>query len=803
MTTYTSSLRLVQPADGAANWGTTVNTGLTALVDTSVAGTATITMTAADYTLTNNNGAADEARAMVLNLTGTPGAARNVICPAVSKVYIVYNNTTGGFAQTIKTAAGSGVLVPSKSTVIVRCDGTNVVGVVNNQNFNILDFGAVRGSAANQTAVIQAAIDTVSSSGGGELLIPDGTFFVSALAMKSNVTLVGQSKNAVLKMFSVTGVLSMITATTVSGIGFRNLTIDLNNATGTDGNGAIAFYVTSTGVAGVNNVTIENVSFINNLTGLSVASRPFISIQPSFTSRNYRIENCSFSGRQCIRFLPNYVPSAAPTDTGCGNWFIQNNVARDCVQFLQIRHGGTQAFDQFDSVVVANNQVYAVPDYITGASSSPYEIFCVTSLTVTGNTVYTGARGFNATFVKDATYDSNSTYDQTKYFMELANSDGVTISGNTAYNCKSFVNDTGIYAPGSKNINIVGNTIAGGNTGEAGYDQFIFGSCITMQPTFTYSNWRVADNLFIDLLYTSSVIRIDGTTTGYAVENNTFFCSTASQQVTAIEYVAGSNVIIRDNVIRRTSNISDTTLGVLRTGSCTNGSAVVTNIASGQSQLTSQTTPFVSAGMLVTGSGIPAGTTILSVDSPTQVTLSANYTGITGTQSLVFVAVTVDAFIYLQVSSTGSNVVVDNNIIQWTGSDTRTGIANTGAIGIGANLGVSSALTKLSVKNNSISGAFAGTTGTSFAAVRLPLSAGDTFYQNNDLSGVTSGTESLNAAIVYRRTKREFEGTAAPAAGTYLLGDRVWNSTPAVGQPKSWVCTTAGTPGTWTSEGNL
>jgi hypothetical protein len=133
MPSYTSSLRLLQPSTGEypGTWGTQVNTGLTALVDTSVAGTATITMTAADYTLSTANGATDEARAMVLNLTGTPGAARNVICPAVSKVYIVYNNTTGGFAQTLKTASGSGISVPNGATAFLRCNGTDVVTAAN------------------------------------------------------------------------------------------------------------------------------------------------------------------------------------------------------------------------------------------------------------------------------------------------------------------------------------------------------------------------------------------------------------------------------------------------------------------------------------------------------------------------------------------------------------------------------------------------------------------------------------------------------------------------------------------------
>ncbi len=216
MTTYTSSLRLVQPADGAANWGTTVNTGLTALVDTSVAGTATITMTAADYTLSNNNGAADEARAMVLNLTGTPGAARNVICPAVSKVYTVYNNTTGGFSQTIKTAAGSGVSVPNGYALTVRCDGTNVVavGVADTavpflqagtgattrsvqaklrDTVSVKDFGAVGDGVTDDSAAVQAAINTMTS--GGTLVFPFGTYKIntSILVPYSNITIIGNS----------------------------------------------------------------------------------------------------------------------------------------------------------------------------------------------------------------------------------------------------------------------------------------------------------------------------------------------------------------------------------------------------------------------------------------------------------------------------------------------------------------------------------------------------------------------------------------------------------------------------------
>ncbi len=44
-------------------------------------------------------------------------------------------------------------------------------------------------------------------------------------------------------------------------------------------------------------------------------------------------------------------------------------------------------------------------------------------------------------------------------------------------------------------------------------------------------------------------------------------------------------------------------------------------------------------------------------------------------------------------------------------------------------------------------------------------------------------------------------GTAAPTAGTWAVGDRVYAATPSAGGPVGWVCTVAGTPGTWNTFG--
>ena len=129
-TTYTPILQLALPATGELNgtWGTTVNDNITSMVEQAIAGLATInTWTAASHTLTTANGTTSEARCAILECSGAPGAAATVVCPAFSKVYIIKNSVTGGYAVTLKTSAGTGISVPNGSTALLYCDGTNVV----------------------------------------------------------------------------------------------------------------------------------------------------------------------------------------------------------------------------------------------------------------------------------------------------------------------------------------------------------------------------------------------------------------------------------------------------------------------------------------------------------------------------------------------------------------------------------------------------------------------------------------------------------------------------------------------------
>lgn len=158
---FTPSLRLTLPATGenSGTWGTLVNTGITDLTDSAIAGYVSIAMTDADYTLTVANGLTDQARRMMLNMTGTLSVARNVICPTVSKLYVIKNATTGGFAITLKTSAGTGISIPNGSSMILMCNGTDVVNAVT--YFSSLTLGTALPATSGGTGQSSYAIGDI------------------------------------------------------------------------------------------------------------------------------------------------------------------------------------------------------------------------------------------------------------------------------------------------------------------------------------------------------------------------------------------------------------------------------------------------------------------------------------------------------------------------------------------------------------------------------------------------------------------------------------------------------------------
>ena len=75
-----------------------------------------------NYTLTGS-----ELNRIAYNFTGVLTGNRNIIVPATVQQYWVDNSTTGAYTFTVKTAAGTGVVVATGERRILYCNGTDVV----------------------------------------------------------------------------------------------------------------------------------------------------------------------------------------------------------------------------------------------------------------------------------------------------------------------------------------------------------------------------------------------------------------------------------------------------------------------------------------------------------------------------------------------------------------------------------------------------------------------------------------------------------------------------------------------------
>ena len=183
--TYSTSLKLelIGNGDQSGTWGTTTNNNFGTLVEQAITGVQSITMVNANYTLTDYNGVSDEARNAVLVVTGTNSAIRQIICPLVEKLYVIYNNTTGGYAITIGGSTGATITIPNGVTAQVYCDGTDFyssqTGSAGNFNINgnlaVTGTTALTGALTGTTGVFSGAISSVSPTFTGTPTAPTAT----------------------------------------------------------------------------------------------------------------------------------------------------------------------------------------------------------------------------------------------------------------------------------------------------------------------------------------------------------------------------------------------------------------------------------------------------------------------------------------------------------------------------------------------------------------------------------------------------------------------------------------------------
>lgn len=134
--------------------------------DNAIAGKLSQAITTADVTLSDA-----DARNAIIELTGTLTGNRNLIVPARTKIYAVYNGTSGAYTVTVKTSGGSGVTVPQGTREFIYCDGTNVVRMA---QAGLLVREADGNPSVSGVTTLVVSNGALTDDGGGQVTLSAG-----------------------------------------------------------------------------------------------------------------------------------------------------------------------------------------------------------------------------------------------------------------------------------------------------------------------------------------------------------------------------------------------------------------------------------------------------------------------------------------------------------------------------------------------------------------------------------------------------------------------------------------------------
>lgn len=214
--TYSAlKIELIGTGEQAGTWGTTTNANLGTAIEQAITGSVDITFASADVTLTlTDTNAAQNARALRLNLTGTSGGARNLIVPAIAKQYIVNNGLAD--AVTVKNSAGTGVAVPAGRTMVVFNNATSVVDVTTYASSLTLGSALPISSGGTGQTSASAAFNALSPiTTTGDLIVGNGANSATRLGIGANGTiLTSDGTTATWVAAAPTGVTSFSAGTT-------------------------------------------------------------------------------------------------------------------------------------------------------------------------------------------------------------------------------------------------------------------------------------------------------------------------------------------------------------------------------------------------------------------------------------------------------------------------------------------------------------------------------------------------------------------------------------------------------------
>jgi hypothetical protein len=217
-------IELIGTGEQSGTWGTTTNTNLSTALGEAITGSADVAFSSADVTLTlTNTNAAQTARNLRLNLTGTSGGARNLILGSgcqIEKFYLINNGVSD--AVTVKNTTGSGVAVPAGTAMLVFNNGTDVVNPLTYVSGTLVSSNAtITGGSINGTAI---GGSTAAAGSFTSLAASGNTALTGDLAVNGNTTLGNASGDTI--------TLNAATATIPNNLTFSGTgTIRLPNGT--------------------------------------------------------------------------------------------------------------------------------------------------------------------------------------------------------------------------------------------------------------------------------------------------------------------------------------------------------------------------------------------------------------------------------------------------------------------------------------------------------------------------------------------------------------------------------------------
>jgi hypothetical protein len=240
--TYSNlKIQLMTTGENSGTWGNVTNVNLGTALEEAIVGSADVTFSSADVTLTfTDSNASQAARNLRLNLTGTVAAAQNLIVPAIEKVYAINNGLT--FAITVKNASGTGIAVPAGKTMWVYNNGTNVVDVVTHLTSLTLGtpLAVTQGGTgantttfcnlqSNVTGILPNANTTAAASNGASTIIArDSSGNFAANTITANLTGLASNATFAVTAGTATNATTAATATNATQIinaGSFNITV--------------------------------------------------------------------------------------------------------------------------------------------------------------------------------------------------------------------------------------------------------------------------------------------------------------------------------------------------------------------------------------------------------------------------------------------------------------------------------------------------------------------------------------------------------------------------------------------------